>query len=83
MAHDLMYTGKFREALSELKKDIALTHRDPDFLSLSAIAYAHLGQMQQADSWWQRSRRIASVNMFPPAFSRRHCRHGQRARSHG
>jgi len=49
MAHDLMYTGKFREALSELKKDIALTHRDPDFLSLSAIAYAHLGQMQQAD----------------------------------
>lgn len=49
MAQDLMYNGKFKEALSELEKVIALTHREPVFLSLDAIAYAHLGQMQQAN----------------------------------
>lgn len=49
MAQDLMYTGRFKEALSDLDKGIALTHRGPGFLSLSAIAYARLGQMQQAN----------------------------------
>lgn len=49
VAQDLMYTGKFREAINELNKVLALTHRDPDFLSWDAIAYVHLGQMQQAN----------------------------------
>jgi TolB-like protein/DNA-binding winged helix-turn-helix (wHTH) protein len=49
VAQFLVYTGKYSEALADLKNGIALTHGDPYFLTLDAIAYARLGQMQQAD----------------------------------
>lgn len=40
--------GAYKDSLADAEKGIALTHREPFFLSLAALDYGHLGKMEQA-----------------------------------
>jgi TolB-like protein/DNA-binding winged helix-turn-helix (wHTH) protein/Flp pilus assembly protein TadD len=41
--------GMYQEALQDMERGLALSHRDPFFLSIAAYAYGRLGNMEQAN----------------------------------
>ncbi len=63
----------YREALQDAEKGLAVSHRDPFFLSIAAFVHGRLGQMQQAEKLVEemrsdRKRRIVAPYFFATAL---------------
>ncbi len=71
MAH--FQKAMYQEALQDSEMGLALTHRDPFFLSLAALVHGRLGQMPQAEKLVEemgadRKRRLVAPYFFATAL---------------
>ena len=58
----------YQEALQDAEKGLALSHRDPFFLSIAALVYGRLGQMQQAEKLVEEMRADRKRRDVAPVF---------------
>ncbi len=68
MAMGHIEKGMYQEALQDAEKGLALSRRDPFFLSIAAFVYGRLGQMQQAEKLVEEMRADRKRRVVAPVF---------------
>jgi TolB-like protein/DNA-binding winged helix-turn-helix (wHTH) protein/Tfp pilus assembly protein PilF len=58
--------GMYPEALQDMEKGLALSHRDPFFLSIAAYVYGRLGNVEQAGKLVEEMRAASKENFVGP-----------------
>jgi predicted Zn-dependent protease len=58
----------YQEALQDSEMGLALTHRDPFFLSVAALVHGRLGQMPQAEKLVEEMRADRKRRLVAPYF---------------
>jgi len=60
--------GMYQDALHEAEKGLVLSHRDPFFLALAAVAHGQLGQKEQAAKLVEEMRADSKMTSVAPYF---------------
>jgi TolB-like protein/DNA-binding winged helix-turn-helix (wHTH) protein/Tfp pilus assembly protein PilF len=68
MAMGHIQKGMYQEALQDTEKGLALSHRDPFFLSIAAYVYGRLGNMEQATKLVDEMRAASQKSFVAPFF---------------
>ena len=68
MAMGHIQKGMYQEALKDAEKGLALSRRDPFFLSIAAFVHGRLGQMQQAEKLVEEMRADRKRRVVAPVF---------------
>jgi TolB-like protein/DNA-binding winged helix-turn-helix (wHTH) protein/Tfp pilus assembly protein PilF len=68
MAMGHIEKGMYKEALQDAEKGLALSRRDPFFLSIAALIHGRLGQMEQAGRLVEEMRAASQKSFVAPFF---------------